>query len=221
MKFTVLLPALLMTFTVAFSQDFEEGQMDMNLGANNGFSLLLPDYDEKFVQDVWRDYIKDFKGKTKKVKRSKEYFTDNADIPYLSTSEVDLYSLVESDGGGSALHLWIDLGGAFLDTEAQPEAQDGIELLFNGFQKLLNVEEIKIELAAEEKELNELERKLDKLQKLNERYHKEIENWKEKIADNEEKIRGNEVDQKDMEGAIEDQKTKVKEVEVKLAKAEN
>ncbi len=203
------------------AQDYEEGEMTMNLGVNNGFALDLPDYDSKFAMSTWRDYLKQFKGKTKKVKRSSELFTDDATISYLSSNTIDIYSKVDKSGGGSELEIWFDLGGAFLSTEVHEEAAEGVGLFLDGFQKKLNVESIKMELASEEKELKSLESKLKKLHSLNERYHREIESWKEKIAANEDKIAVNIQDQADMEGAIEGQKKKVKDVEVKLAKAEN
>ena len=193
----------------------------MSLGNNNGFILELPEYDQKFAAQVWKAYLKQFKGKTKKVKRSSELFTDDATISYMSSNSVDLYSNIERSGSGSSLNIWFDLGGAFLDSENHSEAREGVDLFLNGFQKELNVEQIKDELSAEQKELKSLEGKLSKLQSLNDRYHKEIENWKEKIAANEEKIKTNVNDQADMENAIGGQKEKVKDVEVKLAKAEN
>jgi len=193
----------------------------MSLGVNNGFSLELPDYDHKFTADIWRKYLKEFKGKTKKVKRSSELFTDDASIAYLSSNTVDLYSDIERAGNGSSVNIWIDLGGSFIDSENHSEAFEGVEMLLERFRKKLNVEQIKRELSEEEKELKSLENQLRKLQSLNERFHKEIENWKKKIAENEEKIATNVNDQSDVDKAIVDQKDKVKDVEVKLAKAEN
>ena len=193
----------------------------MSLGRNNGFILDLPEYDVKFATQVWKSYLKEFKGKTKKVKRSTELFSDDVTISYMSSNTVDLYSKIERSGTGSTLNIWFDLGGAFLDSENHAEAREGVDLFVEGFQKDLNVEQIKDELSTEQKELKSLEGKLSKLQSLNDRYHKEIENWKEKIAANEEKIKTNVNDQADMENAIGGQKDKVKDVEVKLAKAEN
>ena len=203
------------------AQDFEENEMAMSLGVNNGYAIEFPDYDYKFTNATWRDYLKGFKGKTKKVKRSSELFTDDATISYLSSNTIDLYSKVDKAGGGSALQIWFDLGGAFLSTADHAEAEDGVKLFLEGFQKQLNVETIKLELASEQKELKNLESKMKKLQSLNERYHREIENWKKKIGENEEKISTNVQDQADVEGAIENQRGKVQDVEVKLAKAEN
>ncbi len=220
-KYYLVLSSWAISQITTSAQDIEEGTMDMSRGVNNGFSLELPDYDHKFATLIWRNYIKGFKGKTKKVKRSTELFTDDADISYLSTSAVALYCKIDRAGNGSSISVWIDMGGAFIDSENHGDATEGVELLLQGFQKELNVEQVKRELAAEQKELKSLENKLRKLRSLNERYHKEIENWKKKIADNEEKITTNNSDQSEMESTIESQKAKVKDVELELAKAEN
>lgn len=208
-------------YAIATAQELEEVDMDMSLGNNNGFILDLPEYDYKFATQVWKDYLKEFRGKTKRVKRSSELFTDDATISYMSSNSVDLYSKIDRSGSGCALNIWFDLGGAFLDSENHGEAREGVDLFLNGYQKKLKVGQIKNELSGEQKELKSLEGKLAKLQSLNDRYHKEIENWKEKIAANEDKIKTNINDQSDMENAIGSQKDKVKDVEVKLAKAEN
>lgn len=224
MRFLILVLLFTMSLTttnILNAQYIEEGIMDMSLGANNGFTLDLPEYDYKFTLATWKDYLKDFRGKTKKVKRSSELFTDDATISYLATGSIDLYSLVEKVGNGSAVNTWFDLGGTFIDTENQTEASEGVELFLNGFKKQLKVEQIKIELSAEEKELKSLEQRLKKLVNLHEKYNKEIENWKVKIAENENKITTNVRDQEDMESAIKGQKDRVKDVEVKLAKAES
>ncbi|NND33427.1 MAG: hypothetical protein HKN76_12620, partial [Saprospiraceae bacterium] len=134
---------------------------------------------------------------------------------------VDLYSFIEKAGDGSQLKLWMDLGGGFVDSENFPDAYEGLRAMLQGFEKELNIENIKVELKHEENRLKELERDLVKLDKLRERYLKEIESWKEKITKNEELIQVNDQDQIDIKVTIEKQKETVKEVEIKLAKAES
>ncbi len=215
---------LLLMFTgyvTGFGQDLSESEQSMSIGANNALTLDLPMYDDKFVDKHWKDYLKDFKGRAKKVKRSDELFSDDAEISYMSNNTVDIYSLVKKSGDGSELTVWFDLGGAFLNSDDHPEAYEGALTFFDGFQKLLNVENIKVELDDEEKNLKDLERELTKLEKLNEKYHKQIEDWKSKIAENEQLIDQNILDQEGAQRAIDDQKEVIRSVEVKLANAEN
>ncbi len=206
--------------TILHGQAIDEEMKSMSLGSHNAIVLSIPDYDSKFANNVWRDYIKSFKGKTKKVKRSKEYFTDDARIMGVSTNTVDMYWIINSAGNGSTLTLWTDLGGAFLNSEEHSNEYEGMAVMLLGFEKQLNVENIKVELKAEESELKELEKKLARLEKLNDKYHKEIEDWKRKIIENEELIEINIQDQASMRMAIDKQKESVRGVEIKLAKAE-
>ena len=198
----------------------QESVEQMSVGQHNCITLFLP-YDSKFSQNVWKDYIKTFKGKNRRVKKSDEVFTDDAKIPYISNNTVDLYSYIQKTGDGSELKLWMDLGGGFVDSENFPDAYEGLRVMLQGFEKQLDIEDIKVELKNEESRLKELERSLSKLERLQERYYKEIEDWKEKIAKNEDLIRVNDQDQVDIKNTIDQQKETIRQVEVKLAKAES
>jgi hypothetical protein len=220
-KLSLFIIIFLFTFTTKFNaQDIEEMVSGMSLGQQNAMILDLP-YDMKFAEGVWKDYLKEFKGKSKNVKRSDEVFTDDASISYISNNTVDVYSIVEKNGDGSQLKLWMDLGGGFVDSERFPDAYEGVKVMLRGYEKLLNVENIKIELKNEENRLKDLEKDLSKLERLNEKYLKDIEEWKAKIAENETLIETNIQDQSDMKKTIDNQKETIRQVEVKLAKAEN
>ena len=65
------------------AQHISESVQSMSIGANNALTLSLPMYSEDFVDDQWKNFLKDFKGKTRKVKRSSELFTDDAEIGYM------------------------------------------------------------------------------------------------------------------------------------------
>lgn len=219
-KLSLLFSLLFFSITPFFAQDIDEMMSSMSLGEHNAIVLDMP-YDAKFADNVWKDYLRQFKGKSKKVKRSDELFTDDANISYISNNTVDIYSVVSSSGDGSQLKLWMDLGGGFVDSQNFPDAFQGIKVLLTGYEKELNVENIKIELKNEENNLKEMERNLSKLERLNEKYQKEIEDWKAKIADNESLIEQNGKDQDEAKKMIDSQKETIRQVEVKLAKAEN
>ncbi len=220
MKYTLLLFILALGSMSLRAQEVQESLETMSLGEQNALILEIP-YDDQFAAKEWKNYLKTFKGKTKKVKRSKELFTDDASIPYISSNTVDIYSVVEKNGADAQLKLWMDLGGGFMDSQNFPDAYSGAKTLLAGFEKHLNVEDIKLELKGEEKRLKDLEKDLAKLERLNEKYHKEIEDWKGKIAENEDLIEVNFSDQDQLRKTIESQKGTVKEVELKLAKAES
>ena len=219
-KHSLLFGFILLSYSTFYAQDIEEMMASMSLGDHNAIILHLP-YEAKFADNIWKDYLKTFKGKSKKVKRSDEVFTDDANISYISSNTVDIYSVIQSDGDGSELKLWMDLGGGFVDSQNFPDAYEGVKVFLQGYEKQLNVENIKLELKNEESRLKDLERDLSKLERLNEKYHKEIEDWKAKIAENESLIEKNVMEQDDAKKIIDDQKETIRQVEVKLAKAEN
>ncbi len=217
----ILMAFCLSSLSIYAQSSVDEEVRGMNLGANNATVLTLPQYDSKLAEKVWKSYIKNYDGKTKRVKRSKESFTDDASIPAISSNTVDMYSIIESDGAGSKLILWTDLGGSFLNSEDHQEAYEGMMVFLDGYQRDLNIEQIKLELKAEEGELKDMEKNLNKLQRQNEKYHREIEDWKSKIAENEDLIKTNVNDQEEMQATIEGQKEEIRDVEIKLAKAKS
>ena len=99
-KHSLLLGFILLSYGTFFAQDIQEMMASMSLGDHNAIVLHLP-YETKFADNIWKDYLKNFKGKSKKVKRSDEVFTDDANISYISNNTVDIYSIIQSDGDGS------------------------------------------------------------------------------------------------------------------------
>jgi len=201
-------------------QSPSEGTQQMNLGSHTAFSLIFDDLDSKLVMDTWKDFIKEYKGKTKKVKRSSELFSEDVQAAILGPNNVDIYSLIERKGSGSTISIWVDQGGGFVNSSDNADGADGVEFFLNEFQKSLNVERVKIDLNEQEKELKNRERELSKLQSANDKMQKQIADWQEKIAKAEGDIETNESEQTDAEKMIQEQKDKVHAVQVKLAKAE-
>ncbi|MBX2814786.1 MAG: hypothetical protein KTR24_02270 [Saprospiraceae bacterium] len=196
-----------------------EGTRSMSLGSHNAFSIVLDDSDSKLVMDTWKSFLKNYKGKTKKVKRSSELFTEDAQAAILGPNPVDIYSLIEKKGSGSILSVWVDAGGAFVSSDDNVDGADGVQFLLDEFQKALHVEHVSLELKEEEKELKNRERILAKLQSANEKLHKQIADWEEKIVKAEGDIETNVQEQAEAEKMIQDQKDRLHNVEVKLAKA--
>ncbi len=203
-----------------FLQSPSEGTQQMNLGSHTAFSLIFDDLDSKLVMDTWKAFIKEYKGKTKKVKRSSELFSEDVQAAILGPNNVDIYSLIEKKGSGSTISIWVDQGGGFVNSTDNADGADGVTFFLNEFQKDLNVEKIKVHLDEQEKELKSRERDYSKLQSANEKMHKQIADWQEKIAEAEGDIETNLSEQSEAEKMIQEQKDKVHAVQVKLAKAE-
>lgn len=221
MKFRITLLLLFAINLILQGQKITESAKGMNLGTNNSFTISFPDYDKKMVETVWKDFTKDFKGRTKNVKRSNELFTDNAEVESISPNPIDLYVDIASAGSGSEMTLWVDLGGIFINSTDHPKQFSGVERLLKDFGSSVKVAALEEELDMEEKNLSSLERDLNKLTNLNEKYYKQIEDWKKAIAENERLIEENDAEQLSKQAEIDRQLELVKELETRLEKSKN
>ncbi|MFK7807101.1 MAG: hypothetical protein AB8F74_04790 [Saprospiraceae bacterium] len=204
--------------TFSLNAQIAEQSKTMSDGMQNALILELPDTDDKFVDKLWKKYLKDFKGgKSKKNKKADEVFTDDIKIPEIAGSDpIDLYSRTTEIGDDVELTLWIDLGGAYLSSSAHPEEYLEAEKLLMRFGLEVTKEKIKIEIDKEEDTLKKHKKTLKKLKRSNDNYHRDIEQAKEKIKKAEKNIEENEVDQENTQKLIEEQKETVRRVMKKL-----
>ena len=213
--FTLLFLLGLSTFSQA---QVRESQRKMSQGTHAALVLSIPDVEDKFIRDLWSDYIKDFYDtKTKRNRKTKEYFSDNAEIVALGgNNPVDLYATFEEDKDDVEMNVWIDLGGAFLNSTDHPDRFKEAEKIMMRFALEVAKETTKVELEEQEEMLEDLEDDLKKLKKNNDRYHKAIENAKKKIAEAEDDIVENEKEQEAMVKKIAEQMKAVEAVKKKL-----
>jgi predicted RNase H-like nuclease (RuvC/YqgF family) len=211
---TRVLITLLIAFiatTFSFAQ-VSEKTMTMSLGTQNGMIVSIPGADEDLIEDMWKDYVKEF-GKVKRNRKTKEYFGDDIQISSISgAGTMDIYSKTE-DG---QLIVFFDMGNGFLSKATHKEAYKAAEVFLTEFKHEVTRDMIREELKDEEKDLSKLERELDGLKRDNDNYHDIIEKARERIAQAEADIEQNLKDQKDAEKKIEDQSKVVEEVKTKL-----
>lgn len=215
-----LLPALfLFSFTFSQAQDISEDERSMSTGVNNAFIIEL-DAEDKLVTKLWKDYIKDYKGKSKKVKKSKEWCAEGCKLPGMNGSKpVSAYSRTESIGTRSEHIVWFDLGegrGYLSTREHKSQAKEGDKLL-KGFATYVKKEQTKMELANEEKLLKQMEKDLDKLLRQNEGFHKDIEKAEQAIITAKENIENNLLEQESTNEMITAQKEAVEAVKKRLS----
>jgi hypothetical protein len=165
--------------------------------------------------------MKPYKGKTKKNRKTKEIFTDNATIPQLSSNSIDVYAKMNEVNGEVLLSVWFDLGGGFLSTETHPDKASAAQILVLQYALEVSKKTTGDELKNEEKNLKKLEKDLAKLEKENSTFHKNIEMYKKKIQEAEANIKNNEAEQVNKNGEIENQKGKVETVKKKLEELDN
>lgn len=155
----------------------------MSNGEKNAFLVSVENTSMKMVTKVWEKYMKDFKGKTKMNKKTKEYLSDNAKLTEMSANTIDIYARFGETGGSKVdCYVWFDLGGSYLNSKDNPEKAQSASNLLGEFARLVAKEEAKDILEAEEKALKSLEQELKKLGKEEESFLKKIADANELIA---------------------------------------
>ncbi len=202
---------------ISHAPTVKEGVMTMSEGAQTGFSVLLPNANKKMVQKLWKDLMKDYSTKPKKVKKT-ESVAAGARISSISgAGEIDIYSQIDEQGDDVAMVVWFDMGdGKWLNSRDYPNSYEDAERLIEKFGIKVKQEGVKQELEAEEKQLKKTENELEKLVKKKSKLEKDIEDYKKKIEKAEQEIKENLATQEETKTAIDEQKMKVGEVNKRL-----
>ncbi|MCB0620164.1 MAG: hypothetical protein KDC43_00935 [Saprospiraceae bacterium] len=218
MKYSIYIAVLLLTGAVRLQGQITESTRSMNMGSQNALILEIPNADDKLVEKWWKQYMKDYDAKTKRVKGSDEELSDDADIPGIGAGNtVDVYSLTERSGNGVRQVVWFDLGGAFLSSQMHGDRYVEGEKFMMRFGLYVTKEMIQIELKEEEKRMKDLESDLKKLQRDNEKLHEDIADYERRIEEAKAGIEQNLLDQKAREKDIESQQNVIEEVKKKLS----
>ena len=213
---SILITSLL-TFwmlTSVFGQ-ITEREKPMTTGIHNALTLEIPDTKRKFAENLWKKYTKTFGGKTKRNRKSKEYFSENASIPGIST--VNIYSSLEEDGNSTALSVWIDMGDEFLSSYTHSDEYTDAEKMLMEFGLEVLREKVRMELEDEEDQMKRLAKRLKKLERANSNYHRDIKVAEEKIQKAEDNISKNEIEQAETKSSIEMQEAALEAVRKRLS----
>jgi hypothetical protein len=219
-KLVFTLIVSLLSSTISFSQ-VEEAIKPMSIGVENSLNIRLLNADEKEVEKLWKTHIKDYKGTTKKDRKSGETLTDDALVPELSANTVDMYIKMNTIGEEVLFSLWVDLGGEFLSSSKHPAKYGQAEKILLLFALEVSQKVISDELAAEEETLKKQEKELVKLEKENAKLLEDIEMYKQKIVDAEAAVQTNITNQDSTKVSIENQKVVVEKVKRKLEAVKN
>jgi len=212
--------AIFLATSVKLSAQISEDEKSMSMGVKNALVLQIPEAKQKFVKKLWKKYLKQFKGKTKRVKKADEMRTSGARIVEIGgSSEVDLVSRVSGTGGGDVeLIMWVNMDGdEFLSSYNHPDRYTEAEKILMRFGLEVTREKIKIELKDEENRLKKYNKDHKKLKRNNANYHREITIAQEKIKKAEANIVQNEIEQETMRATIESQKDLIEEVKKRLS----
>lgn len=221
---------LIILFTLIFTTQFATAQLhsygssimedtkSMSQGANNSFSIEMAGINQDMAEDVWKKYAKNYDAKSKRDRKSKEYFADDAEIRDISDNPVDIYTSFSQEDSITTATFWFNLGGAYLSSELHSDKIQAAQAFVNAYAFDVGKVQAKEELKLEEKAQKELEKQLVKLEKDNKEYHKRIEDAKALIAEMEKNIETNVKAQEKKNMEINVQKDVVKMKEENLSK---
>ncbi|MBC7885002.1 MAG: hypothetical protein H7X99_05970 [Saprospiraceae bacterium] len=218
MKSTIMLLTILVSsfLNIMTAQVATERRVSMSLGPQNAYFIDIPGADKKMAQKTFEEFVKEY-GKLKENGKAREHFLTATKIHIINgTSPVDLYAKFEEGKDMATAYVWVDLGGAFVNSVDNPSQSAALKQFLYDYFISVRKKVVAEELKVEEKRLSSLEKDLKKLMNKNEDYHNDIEKAKQKIADAEKNIDKNVVDQDNKVKEIESQKTAVEKVVQKL-----
>ena len=194
-KFQLVCLLLVSMLTLTFAQVSEE-EKAMSQGIHNAVVVNIPTTTTKIAEKVWKNYTKQFKGKTKKDRKTEEWKTNGGQIAGIGgTESLTIYTQVQSNNEDVELSLWIPMSESYLSSVDHPDAYKEAEKILNEYALEVRIETVKEELNGEEKTLAKAEKDLKKLKKDNEEYHKDIKNAEREIEDSEKGLVQNAEDQ--------------------------
>lgn len=207
---------ILFAFTMTVSAQIKEETKSMSNGNNNSFSINLPKSDKKEIEKSWAKFLKKYKGKTDKIKKTEEFLSDNAKVENMSDNTVDIYSQVNQEGEDTQITVWYDLGGAYLSSETHPEKVTIARSMLDAFALTVAVSNVEDHLKEEEKSLKKLNGDFKDLKKDKTKLEDDIKKFEKKIEEAKAAIIENETAQKAKEEEIKKQEGMVDKVKMKL-----
>ena len=202
---------------ISFAQ-VTETSAAMAEGVKNALVLTLKNTDAKMAEDQWGKFMKKYKAKTKKVKKSNEWMSDDAEIEGVSTNTIDVYAAFKQTEGDAQAIVWFNLGGAYLNSKDHSDRYPAAKAMLMKFAAEVEKETVKEQLKAEEEALKELEKELDNQQKEQSKEEAKIEDYKKKISESEGNIQESVRAQKAQQELINQQRAKIEETKAYMKK---
>jgi len=195
-QFQLIILLLISTITISLAQVSEE-EKAMSQGVNNAIVVNIPNTTTKIAEKVWKNFAKQFKGKTKRNRKAEEWKTSGGKVSGIGEDGLTVYAQIQSESDDVELSMWIPMSDGYLSSTDYKDEFEEAEKLLNDYALEVKIETVKQELNGEEKNLSKLEKDLKKLKKDNEGYHKDIKNAEKAIDDSEKALITNEEDQKE------------------------
>ena len=206
-------------FSLSAQVEVSEGSKSMVEGTYNAYSVSLDNVEQDEAEDMWKDFMKEFKAKVKKDKKAKIYFSDNVQMPSISSNPVDVYaSINENKGKYTTVSVWFDTGSGYvnsIDMKAQSETANSLVAEYG--TKVMRKHSEKMQEKAENM-LKDYVGDAKKLEDKNKDLREDIAEAKENIRKWEKELDQNEDDIKKMSKDVEKQEEKVSEAKERTRK---
>lgn len=210
MKFKILLFSLFAS-SVGFAQNMETKEVRKNMSKGNqpGIEIIIPHISEDNLEDAIKKVTRKFKADKEKIKRSNEFYLDDALIKEISDNTIDIHQIIEKEGTGLRYTVFFNLGGAFLDSKLNAKKFAYAEEIVNRIA--LKASEIRIDdiLKEEQDKLEDFEDDQKKLVKDKDNAVEDIQDAKDLIAKREKEIQENLKMQETKKVEIDKQRKKV------------
>lgn len=203
---------ILLICSVCVSAQITETKQQMSFGVQNGLTIYIENAESKLLDDIWKNYTKDF-GKLKKNKKANELILSDVAIPRITTEKmVDVFAITVDN----QITLFVDMKGVFLNSVDHPNEFIRAQTFLQEFAYEVQRELTKKELEREEDALKKLNKTLSNLIDNNKDYHKDIEDAREEIRKAEIKIMNNERDLEQTKALLASQTKTVEMIQEKL-----
>lgn len=190
----------------------------MSAGMNTALIITLEVNSKKLAEGVWRDYMEDYGGKTKRAKGGDEYLTTVEIVGINGVKPINIYTRAqasEEDAQTVDFIVWFDLGEEYLGSNWKTQYQEAEKLLLK-YAHACKVEATNQEFEEAGKKLRGMENDLDRLQRQHSGYEKEIADAEKRIVQARENIAKNTQQQGDTMQKIDLQKQLLEEIERRL-----
>lgn len=215
MKKLIFLLSLTFLFTSLQAQ-IQQGRHTMSKGAQEAFVVSLKSTNKKEVEDAWSKYVKNYKGKTKKDKKTGEIFSDNAEMDKVSNNTIDVYAKVIEKNEDADLLVWFDLGGAFLNATTHPDRFPAAKAILEKFELSVSTTAVELQIKTQEDALKKMNNELEGFQKDQSDSEADIAKYEKKIEEARQKIKESITAQEMKSSEITGQTKVVKELKDKL-----
>ncbi len=169
-----------LTTKAQVSPSIAEVSHKMSKGAENAFTVLVPQYKATDLKKEWVNYLKD-NGKVDIKENNGEVSALNAKIDIVSMGNIDIYALFDETIDGPNLVAFYAINDTFITTVNNSVVAGSIDKFMMDFAKNTNSKRVKEELMVEQKKLTSFNQEQSDIEKKENECHQKIVDCHNKI----------------------------------------